>query len=550
MATNFDIGLVLGGFGLFMFGMKFMGEGLKSYSGSKMRDLIDKYTTNPLMGILIGCVVTCAIQSSAATSVIAIGFVRAGMMKLEQAFGILMGANIGTTVTAFLIGLKVEKYALYFCFAGGLILSLANRKKTIYVAQIIMGFGALFYGLKIMGDALAILATSPSFSKFTELTATKPILSFGGGLIVTMLLQSSSVAIGIMQKLYEAGGVSLLPAMLFVFAANIGTTITGILASIGGSVNSKRSAYINTLFNVIVVVFFTIILRPYMDFLSYLTKFLNLSPMMEIAFGHMLFNVTGVILLLPFISRLVKFIKFLVPGHDNGLADIKVKEIDHNLAATHPAMALEVTKKEIDLLKKLVIENVRQTRDYFRGGKINNELKEMITGKESLINDIDKAISNNLRIISKSQLTESDMSIYTVQAATIKNLERIGDIALNLMEFYEMVYDDKEKFSNFANEEVNEMYDIFDKMFEVVEKIFFENQYHLIGELAAYEDDLDILENRAQKGHFKRLGLDECQSNIAGSVYCDILSNLERMGDHCNNIGRDCVREHKLLNND
>lgn len=543
---EFNWGLILGGFGLFMFGMKYMGDGLKSYCGSKMRDLIDRYTTNPLLGIFIGCVVTCIIQSSSATSVIVIGFVRAGLMKLEQAAGILLGASVGTTITAFLIGLKVEEYALYFVFVGGLMISFSKRKKNVYLGEIIFGFGCLFYGLKIMGEALATLVHTPLFQNFTVLTSNHPVLAFFAGLILTIILQSSSVCIGIIQKIYEAGGIAFLPTVLFVYAANIGTTITGIIASLGGSLSAKRTAWINTLFKVIVISFFTLTIYFYLKFINFLIVAFDLSPMMQIATVHMVMNVIGVFILFPFIPFVVKIIKKLIPGDDNSIVQVDVESIDENLALKSPFIALDVTKEQIKKFKDIVINNVCNTKKYLCDQKLNNDLKEIIISQESLINDTDAAISKNLRSISKAQLSEIDMTQYNLQSSIIKNYERIGDLALNLFEFYEMVYDGKEKLSSYACEEINIMYEIFIKMFELSNRIYFDQELTLFQELNELETKLDLEEYNARNSHFKRLGTNQCQSNIAGSVYCDILSNLERMGDHCMNIAKEVLKEARI----
>lgn len=540
---GFDWGLVLGGFGLFMFGMKYMGDGLKSYAGNSMRDLIDKYTSNTFVGVIIGCVVTCLVQSSSATSVIVIGFVRAGLMKLEQAAGILLGASIGTTITAFLIGLKVEKFALYFCFIGGLLIVFANNKKTKYLGEIIMGFGTLFYGLKIMGEALTSLVHTEFFVTFTEITSANPIYAFFAGLILTIILQSSSACIGVIQKVYEAGGIQFLPASLFVYAANIGTTITGLLASIGGSRSAKRTAVLNTIIKVAVVSFFLIILIPYLNFVKIITNTLNLSPLMELAVVHMIMNVTGVFVIFPFIKYLVALVKKIIPGNDPSFSTINMKVIDQNLAATHPFIALEFTKKQVESFKEVVTDNVNHTLEYLNNPKRRNDLKELICSTESLIDDIDTAISNNLRTISKSELSERDMSEYTLQSSIIKNYERIGDLALNLYEFYEMVGEDKSDFSEKAIEELNEMYGVFNKMFKMTNDIYFHQQINLFETLNNLENELDYLEYEARNNHFRRIGTDSCVSNIAASVYCDVLSNLERMGDHCMNIARDCLKE-------
>jgi len=245
---------ILGGLGLFLFGIKFMGDGLKSLAGDKLRDIIDKYTSKPWMGLIIGLLVTLIIQSSSATTAITIGFVRAGLMRLDQTVGIIFGANIGTTVTAFLVGLRVEKYSLYFVFIGTFMLLFAKRKKYSYLGEIILGFGVLFYGLMLMGDALKVMKDIPAFHSLALSMADQPILAVLGGIIMTGVIQSSSAMIGIIQKIYETGGMPFAAALPFVFGSNIGTTVTAALAAMGGSLASRRAAGIHTLFNVMMTI--------------------------------------------------------------------------------------------------------------------------------------------------------------------------------------------------------------------------------------------------------------------------------------------------------
>ena len=232
---------IIGGLALFLFGIQFMGDGLKSIAGEKLREYIDRYTNKPWKGILVGSIITVFIQSSSATSAIAIGFVRAGLMSLEQSIGIIIGANIGTTVTAFLIGLKVETLALYFVFLGVLITLFAKRKKQTYMGQIVLGFGLLFFGLRLMGDELSKLGQMDFFTTLATTMQNQPILGFISGTLMTAVVQSSSAVVGIIQKIYDSGAMTLTAALPFVFGSNIGTTVTAVFASIGGSTSAKRS---------------------------------------------------------------------------------------------------------------------------------------------------------------------------------------------------------------------------------------------------------------------------------------------------------------------
>jgi len=261
--ADLDWQSILGGFGLFLFGIKFMGDGLKAYAGDKLRDFIDRYTTKVWMGVLVGIVATVLVQSSSASTAITIGFVRAGLMRLDQAVGIILGANIGTTTTAFLVGLKVEKYALYFIFIGAMMLLFSKRKKNAYLGEIVLGFGVLFFGLNIMGTALKLLKDIDAFHELALLMSDNPLLALTGGAVMTGLIQSSSAMIAIIQKIYESDGIAFDAVLPFLFGSNIGTTITAILAALGGSLAARRAAGVHTLFNFLVSIIAMILLVPY-----------------------------------------------------------------------------------------------------------------------------------------------------------------------------------------------------------------------------------------------------------------------------------------------
>lgn len=532
--------MILGGFGLFLFGIKFMGDGLKSLAGDKLRDYIDKYTSKPLMAILIGALVTIMIQSSSATTAITIGLVRAGLMRLEQAAGIVMGANIGTTVTAFLIGLKVEQFALFFVFAGGVVISFAKRKKSRTIGEIVMGFGLLFYGLRIMGDSLSMLKDMPEFIAFAEMMGRQPILALLAGTVLTALIQGSAATIGVVQKLVEAGAMSLSAALPFVFGSNIGTTITGVFAAIGGSLAAKRTAGLHTLFNVIGTLIGMLLLQPYILLITELSKLLNIAPMMQIAVAHILFNVGATILFFPFLKQMCQLVKKLIPGQEPERLDIKIDDLDEKIIHELPASALELVHKSIFKMVDVVSKTVREAQQYFIKGT-DEEDHEMILQSEALINSFDTKITQYLMQISKENLSDREVADLNLNLQVIKNLERIGDLTVNLVEFFEMVNEDQSAFSAGAKEEVMQMFDLFDHMLAQSVKAYESQDYTLYSALLEDENYMDLLEYKARQNHFERMSRQECSSAVAGSVFCDILGNLERMADHTCNIARCAV---------
>ncbi|MFV0480163.1 MAG: Na/Pi cotransporter family protein [Anaerorhabdus sp.] len=533
-----SIGAIVGGFGLFMFGIKLMGDGLKSLAGDQLREYIDKYTTKPWMAVLIGAFMTVAIQSSSATTAIVIGLVRAGLMRLEQAAGVVMGANIGTTVTAFIIGLKMEKYALFFIFIGALIYCFGTRKKLHYTGEVILGFGLLFYGLGVMGDALKGLKDIPEFLAFAQLSGEQPILALLTSTIMTTIVQSSSAVIGVVQKIYESGGMPLIAALAFVFGSNIGTTITGVLAALGGSLAAKRTAGIHTMFNVVGTIIGMILIVPYANLIGYLTELLSLTPMMQIAVAHIIFNVAATLLFFPFLKQMCKFICKLIPGNEPEKIDVNIDELNDILPHTLPGTALNVAKEALIKMGNAVELNAKKVEEYLQNPKASSEDYEQIQQGEAMINKLDRKITRYLLMISKENLTEKEANEYNASLQIVKNFERIGDLSMNIAEFILMVKEDRTAFTKAAMEELDGMIKQFFHMYGSAMTIFETKDYSKFAPLQEDENYMDLLEFQARQRHFDRMRDGSCTGSIAGSIYCDILSNLERMADHCCNIAK------------
>lgn len=539
---DIDWQAILGGLGLFLFGIKFMGDGLKSLAGDKLRDIIDKYTSKPWMGLIIGILVTVVIQSSSATTAITIGFVRAGLMRLDQTVGIIFGANIGTTITAFLVGLKVEKYSLFFIFIGAMLLLFSKRKKQGYIGEITLGFGMLFYGLMLMGDALKVLKDIQAFHDLTIAMSAHPWWAVGGGIIMTGVIQSSSAMIGIVQKIYESGGMPFAAALPFVFGSNIGTTITAALAAMGGSLASRRAAGIHTLFNVLMTIIAMLMLPLYLSLLAYLTGRFGIEPMMQIAVAHIIFNLVGTILFYPFIKQMVWIIKKTIRGDEKERIDINTEDFDSGLAHDLPTAALGVAKRATLKMGEISTEVIETAKQYLN--KENKVNLDSITQLEDIINNFDTKITDYLLLISKEKLNEDDIEQNSINLQIVKNLERIGDLTMNLGEFFDLVYDARESFSQEALDEVNNMFDLVIHMLNRSLKIYEHNDFSLLQSVKEDETYLDLLESKARNNHFARMRSDECPTTIGGSVFVDILGTLERMGDHAENIARSVFNVH------
>ena len=531
--ADIDWPMILAGLGLFLFGIEYMGDGLKGYSGDKMKDIIDKYTSSPFKGIVIGAFVTCLIQSSSGTTALAIGLIRSGLMTLEQSIGIIMGANIGTVITSVFVGLKVSQYAVYFIILGAAFLMFSKNKKTKYMGQIIFGFGCLFYGLELMGDNLANISKVPEFTQVANYLSQNPWLGLLGGTLLTTAVQSSAAVIAIAQQMYGAGAIGLSIALPFLFGSNIGTTITAVLASFGGTVPAKRAAFFHVLFNVVGSLLFMIVLSPFTLLIEWLAGALNILPELQLSVAHGIFNVVTTAFFFPLIPAIVKLIKKILPSSKKEI-NMDLSELDQNVVQLFPSHALAIAKNKIIEMGHITIEAVEGIRAYF---ETKNPLaKDGVYEMENAINTLDSKITEYLVLISHETLNDHDSNDYLANMKTIKDFERIGDLCINIVKYYEAIYDEKEDFSPEAREDLEAMMDMVIDMLNHAVKAFDTHDLDDIVYVDDKEADLDYFNKKAKQRHIKRVGRNIENSALVNSTYVDILANLERMGDHCQNI--------------
>ena len=531
--ADIDWPMILAGLGLFLFGIEYMGDGLKGYSGDKMKDIIDKYTSSPFKGIVIGAFVTCLIQSSSGTTALAIGLIRSGLMTLEQSIGIIMGANIGTVITSVFVGLKVSQYAVYFIILGAAFLMFSKNKKTKYMGQIIFGFGCLFYGLELMGDNLANISKVPEFTQVANYLSQNPWLGLLGGTLLTTAVQSSAAVIAIAQQMYGAGAIGLSIALPFLFGSNIGTTITAVLASFGGTVPAKRAAFFHVLFNVVGSLLFMIVLSPFTLLIEWLAGALNILPELQLSVAHGIFNVVTTAFFFPLIPAIVKLIKKILPSSKKEI-NMDLSELDQNVVQLFPSHALAIAKNKIIDMGHITIEAVEGIRAYF---ETKNPLaKDGVYEMENAINTLDSKITEYLVLISHETLNDHDSNDYLANMKTIKDFERIGDLCINIVKYYEAIYDEKEDFSPEAREDLEAMMDMVIDMLNHAVKAFDTHDLDDIVYVDDKEADLDYFNKKAKQRHIKRVGRKIENSALVNSTYVDILANLERMGDHCQNI--------------
>ncbi len=531
--ADIDWPMILAGLGLFLFGIEYMGDGLKGYSGDKMKDIIDKYTSSPFKGIVIGAFVTCLIQSSSGTTALAIGLIRSGLMTLEQSIGIIMGANIGTVITSVFVGLKVSQYAVYFIILGAAFLMFSKNKKTKYMGQIIFGFGCLFYGLELMGDNLANISKVPEFTQVANYLSQNPWLGLLGGTLLTTAVQSSAAVIAIAQQMYGAGAIGLSIALPFLFGSNIGTTITAVLASFGGTVPAKRAAFFHVLFNVVGSLLFMIVLSPFTLLIEWLAGALNILPELQLSVAHGIFNVVTTAFFFPLIPAIVKLIKKILPSSKKEI-NMDLSELDQNVVQLFPSHALAIAKNKIIEMGHITIEAVEGIRAYY---ETKNPLaKDGVYEMENAINTLDSKITEYLVLISHETLNDHDSNDYLANMKTIKDFERIGDLCINIVKYYEAIYDEKEDFSPEAREDLEAMMDMVIDMLNHAVKAFDTHDLDDIVYVDDKEADLDYFNKKAKQRHIKRVGRKIENSALVNSTYVDILANLERMGDHCQNI--------------
>ena len=528
--------LIAGGLAIFLFGINLMGEALTNFAGPKLRGYVEKYTSNPIKGVLVGVVITGLIQSSSATTVIAISFVRAGVMSLEQAIGVILGANIGTTVTAVLIGFNLDYLSYFICLVGVVVFLFAKKRKGKYIGEILIGFGLLFIGLKMMGDSLAELKNIPGFEGVVTSLGKNPIIAVMVGALLTALIQSSSAFIGIVQSLFASGAIGLDLSLGFLFGANIGTCITGVLASLGGSLSAKRTSLFHVLFNVIVSGIFLIILSPYERFISLVTSKLSLNPMMTIAVGHFTFNFVGMILFVPIIKYVSNLLHKIIPGKDSIFSDVSELELEESLINAFPAAALDQAKTAIIKESKIALETIKASQKYLNS-RDKNDLSTA-NQAEALVNEMDTKIQKYILDISKSNLvSELEEEIHNYLQVQI-NVERVSDLAQNLGEYFDEINEAGEKYNAEALSDLNEIYELVINNYMNAIEVFESDDYVLYKKLRDDEARVDQLEQNLRRAHYKRLTQGEKLSTVASSVFIDIASTVERIGDHAFNIAR------------
>lgn len=529
----------LGGLGLFLYSIKTMGDGLQQAAGDRLRFYIDKYTSNPFFGILVGIGMTALIQSSSGVTVITVGLVSAGLLTLRQAIGIVMGANIGTTVTSFIIGFKLGDYALPMLFLGAVCLFFTKNRTINNIGRIVFGVGGIFFALNLMSGAMEPLKDLQVFKDYMVELSKNPILGVLVGTGLTLLIQASSATIGILQNLYASNLIDLQGALPVLFGDNIGTTITAIIASLGANIAAKRVAAAHVAFNVIGTVICIIFLVPFTGLIQWFESFLNLAPEMTIAFAHGTFNITNTIIQFPFIGALAFMVTKLIPGEDE-VVKYEPLYLDEQLIKQAPSIALGNAKKELLHLGNYAVKAFDLSYDYI----INSNEKVAKKGHktEEAINTIDEKLTRYLISLSGEALSQKESEVLTNILDSSRDLERIGDHAEALLNLNDYLQRKNVQFSEAALEELAEIYlktsDFVKDALESVENNDLEKAQALIER----HEDINNMERVLRKTHIKRLNNGEC-SPQAGVNFIDIISHYTRVSDHAMNLAEKVLAE-------
>ena len=529
----------LGGLGLFLYSIKTMGDGLQQAAGDRLRYYIDKYTSNPFLGVLVGIIVTALIQSSTGVTVITVGLVSASLLTLRQAIGIIMGANIGTTVTSFIIGFKLGEYALPLIFLGTMFLFFTKNRTANNIGRILFGVGGIFYALNLISAGMSPLKDLPQFKEYMVTLGQNPILGVVAGAVITVLIQASSATIGILQGLYAGGFLDLKGALPVLFGDNIGTTLTVIIAAAGANISAKRVAATHVTFNVLGTILCLILLGPFTSMIEYFQALLHLSPEMTIAFSHGAFNVSNTIVQFPFIGALAYFVTKLIPGEDE-VVKYEPLYLDEQLIKQAPSIALGNAKKELLHLGNYAVKAFDLSYDYIINS--NEKVAEKGHKTEEAINTIDEKLTRYLISLSSEALSQKESEVLTNILDSSRDLERIGDHAEALINLNDYLQRKNVQFSNSALEELEDIYhqtsDFVKDALESVENNDLEQAQSLIERHEA----INKMERVLRKTHIKRLNNGEC-STQAGVNFIDIISHYTRVSDHAMNLAEKVLAE-------
>ena len=532
-----DVLSLFGGLALFLYGMQMMSNGLEAAAGNKMKSILEKLTSNRIKGVLVGAGITAVIQSSSATTVMVVGFVNSGLMTLQQAVWIIMGANIGTTITGQLIALDIGAIAPLFAILGVGAIMFSKNEKVHHISSIIAGLGILFMGMDMMGAAMEPLQESEAFiNLMTQFS--NPLLGILVGAVFTAVIQSSSASVGILQALAATGMIPLSSAVYVLFGQNIGTCITAVLASIGTKVNARRTTIIHLMFNIIGTALFTVIcmVTPYVSLIESITPG---DPVAQIANAHTVFNIVTTLILLPFGTYMAQAAEKILPDSkkedDEELRLKYIRPFDSSYAVGNSAIAVTQVKEEVDRMLDMVARNIGDAFDTLI--KYDDKSRKKVEEREEYIDYLNKGISEYIVSLMAGEMNANDSRKINGYYAIISNLERIGDHATNIAEYADDMKKWDLQFSDNVLDELEEMKKQCITSLENIKNVDPADAGKVLGQAEALEQKTDDMRDKYFKKQMQRLKKGKCKPQ-SGIVFSEVLTDFERMGDHALNIAQ------------
>lgn len=537
---------LVGGLAIFIYGMNMMSECLQKAAGEKMKKILALLTKNPILGVLAGALTTAVLQSSSATTVMTIGFVSAGLMSLPQAISIILGANIGTTMTAQIIAFKITDYIYLFIFAGFLISFVSKKEKVKNIGQTIFAFGLLFLGIETMGDVMKPLASSAFFVNMIGKVSHIPILGVCVGAVMTLVVQSSSATIAVLQNFAAQAGpdgvtsiIGLAGAIPILLGDNIGTTITAVLASIGQPKDARRTAFAHCVFNISGAILFLFLVKPYAALIQFISPKGNEIDVIsrQIANAHTGFNLVMTLIWIPLIPLMVKIVMKLVPDGKGKETEVEVDEnpkyLDNKLIA-QPAAALQLVAKEVMYCAKLVDEMIGKLQ--YRNGKIDKENAELVEEKAKILQKLYASVNDYFAsLYSGGVLTEEQASQSAGMQSILCDIDRIGQLTREIMETVAKQNKGKHKYSKEALKELKKAMEQIQMIYGSCIRAISGNVDMDIKELMRQKEDIMQLDEKMRKNHIARVGKGKCDSKLT-IPFNDVLHNIDRIGNSCVNL--------------
>lgn len=537
METLATVVQLIGGLGLFIFGMNMMSRGIEKVAGNRLRNILAAFTKTKFLGLVVGLFFTAVIQSSSAATVMVVSFVNTGLMKLAEACGIILGANIGTTVTALLVAFKLSAVAPLFVFAGAVMMNYIKQPFSRKLGEVVLGFGVLFVGISTMSSAMGSLRSMPAVTNMLSAFA-NPVLGMLLGLIITSVVQSSSVTVSILVVMGASGLIGLEDCFFVILGCNIGACTSAMLASMGATKNAKRAALVHLLFNVFGTVLMFVLLLFFKPQIAQIIHFVSGSGSenlgTNIAITHFLFKVFQVAVFYPFMDMIVKCTYLLVPGEDEASneSEFKLQYIDP-VHLPNPSVAVFLAVQEMARMAHMAFDNLNQAMNCLMENDQESIAKVQETEKH--IDFLDEQISNYLVKINQNNLPLADAAMISAYFHVVSDIERIGDHAESIVEIIPQLYRHDIKLSKKSISELQDMMVAVNKILDESLDMFVTGNMQNMEEIVTLEDELDQMERELTSKHIHRLKEGKCTPQ-AGVYFTDVVSGLERVGDHAVNI--------------